>query len=393
MKKKITTILVSSVVLLVLMACSLGSFTNDANSDTTTTESPSTSSQTMATLSIPEITDETGVLSMQDTLIALYNQVNPGVVAIITVTDQGSGLGSGFVYDMEGNIVTNDHVVEGATTIEVDFPSGYKTYGEVVGTDPDSDIAVIHVDVPASELHPLTMGDSDRLEVGQVVVAIGNPFNLDSSMSMGIVSALGRTMDSLRASPSGSYFSTGDLIQTDAALNPGNSGGPLLNLYGEVVGINRAIQTTATVTGTESGNIGIGFAVSSNIVRRVVPELIDNGVFQYPYIGMSSRDNLSLIELDALGLPANTMGAYVISVNPGGPAEAAGLRGGSGETSIQGLYSGGDIITAVDGHPVTNFSDFLTYLVINKGPGQDVTLTVLRDGESIDVTLTLGARS
>jgi len=393
MKKKITTILVSSVVLVVLTACSLGSFTSTISPDAVVTESPSTSSETMPTLSLPEVTDETGILSMQDTLIALYNQVNPGVVAIITVTNQGSGLGSGFVYDMQGHIVTNYHVVEGANTIEVDFPSGYKAYGEVIGTDPDSDLAVIHVDAPASELHPLTLGDSDALQVGQVVVAIGNPFNLDSSMSMGIVSALSRTMDSLRASPSGSYFSTGDLIQTDAALNPGNSGGPLLNLSGEVIGINRAIQTTSSYIGSESGNIGIGFSISSNIVSRVVPELIANGQFEYPYIGMSSRDNLSLIELDALGLPADTVGAYVISVNPGGPAEEAGLRGGTVETSIQGLYSGGDIITAVDGHPVTNFSDFLTYLVINKGPGQDVTLTVIRDGETMDVTLTLGVRS
>ena len=199
--------------------------------------------------------------------MALYESVSPGTVAIIT--DQGQG--SGFVYDGQGNIVTNYHVIEGATTVEVRFTSGYMAYGTIVGTDLDSDLAIVKVDAPAGELHPLPLGDSTSLKVGQTVVAIGNPFGLNSTMTVGIVSALGRTLDSAHETSDGNFFTAGDIIQTDAAINPGNSGGPLFNINGEVIGINRAIRTNSTTATGQPVNSGIGFAISVNMVKRVAP--------------------------------------------------------------------------------------------------------------------------
>ena len=304
----------------------------------------------------------------------------------------GGSLGSGFVFDKLGHIITNFHVVEDATDLEVDFPSGIKVRGTVIASDSDSDLAVIKVEVPAEDLFPLELGDSSALQVGETVIAIGNPFGLSSSMTVGIVSALGRTLESMHQSPSGGYFSTSDVIQTDAAINPGNSGGPLLNIEGQVIGINRAIQTTGTSNGSgESGNIGIGFAIPINIVKKVVPELIANGSYDYPYLGLSSRDQLSLIEMEALGLE-NVSGAYIVSVVEGGPADKAGLIGGSVETDIPNLPAGGDVILAIDGMKVNTFSEFLSYLIQYKSPGDKVTLSILRDGENMDLEVTLGSR-
>lgn len=194
----------------------------------------------------------------QESLVALYEHASLGTVAIIT--DQGQG--SGFVYDKDGYIVTNFHVIEGSKNVEVRFNSGFMAYGTVIGTDLDSDLAIIKVDAPADELFPLPLGDSDSLKVGQTVVAIGNPFGLESTMTMGIISALGRTLDSAHASPDGNPFSAGDIIQTDAAINPGNSGGPLFNINGEVIGINRAIRTTNFTESGDPVNSGIGFGKS-----------------------------------------------------------------------------------------------------------------------------------
>jgi S1-C subfamily serine protease len=306
-------------------------------------------------------------------------------------SDQGESLGSGFVYDTDGHIITNYHVVDGATAMEVDFPSGYKTRARLVGTDTDSDIAVLQVDAPAGQLFPVALGDSDQVQVGQTVLAIGNPYGLNSTMTIGIVSALGRTLDSMHQTQSGSTYTAGDLIQTDAAINPGNSGGPLLNLQGEVIGINRAIQTTGTSLGGEAGNIGIGFAISINIVKRVVPELIASGKYDYPYLGLSSLSDLSLNSQEALGL-THTVGAYVVEVNPGGPADKAGVKAGREKTSIQGLYKGGDLIIAIDGHSILTFGDLLKYLINNKQPGDSVTLTIIRDGTEKEMEIKLGSR-
>jgi len=330
--------------------------------------------------------------AQQDTLTALYTRVNAGIVAIINSSGGGS-LGSGFVYDANGHIVTNYHVVEGATKVEVDFPSGYKTYGSVIGTDLDSDLAVVSVNAPASELHPVPMGDSSALQVGQTVVAIGNPFGLSGTMTVGVISALGRTLDSAHQTADGTYFTAGDIVQTDAAINPGNSGGPLFNLNGEVIGVNRAIQTLNSTTSGEPINSGIGFAVPSNIVKRVAPVLISSGKYDYPYLGISALpdDAMTLDTINALGLKSS-IGAYVVSVVPGGPADQAGIKAGTQSTSVQNLNAGGDLIVAIDGRSIRSFDELLAYLVENKSPGDNVVLTVLRGDQKTDVTVTLGKR-
>jgi S1-C subfamily serine protease len=329
----------------------------------------------------------TNPVMLDGSLISLYQQVLPGVVAIRTEAGQGSG----FVFDSDGHIVTNQHVVEGASTVEVAFSSGFKAYGTVVGSDSDADIAVIKVDAPAEELRPLTIGDSDTLQVGQTVVAIGNPFGLSGTMTLGIVSGLGRTQRSSVAA-SGGFFSTADIIQTDAAINPGNSGGPLFNLNGEVVGINQSIRTDSfnEMTGN-AVNSGVGFSISINLVKKIVPVLIRDGSYEYPYLGITSSSELSLTEIEALGLTTYN-GAYVLDVTPGGPADLAGIKTGDTPSRIEGLNAGGDLIIAFDGRSVTTFDELLSYLLTTKSPGDTVVLTVLRDGETVDVTVTLGAR-
>jgi S1-C subfamily serine protease len=281
--------------------------------------------------------------------------------------------------------------VEGATAIEVDFSNGFKTRAEVIGTDLDSDLAVLRVEELPDSITPLAFGNSDAVQPGQVVVAIGNPFGLTGTMTLGIVSAKGRTLDSLRESDGGSYFTAGDIIQTDAAINPGNSGGPLLNLQGEVIGINRAIRSTGSNVTGEPVNSGIGFAVASNIVARVVPYLIEVGSYDYPYIGISSSSDLTLDEIEALDLPRQA-GVYVFSVVAGGPAEQAGLVGGSVQTGLEGVLAGGDFIIAVDGRPILVYNDMLGYILQNKSPGDTVVFTILRKNKEMEVTLTLGKR-
>lgn len=389
MKKKIT-ILIGTLFVLGLMSCSfLPSL--DLIAQTQIPEIirlPGLTSET----DIPSVLPVGAELSSDQVLTTLYEQVNPGVVAIITTTATGMGSGSGFVFDKAGHILTNFHVVEGATEVEVNFPNGQKVLGEVLATDPDSDVAVVKVSVSEDSLLPLRLGDSDKLKVGQMVVAIGNPFRLSNTMTLGIVSAKGRVLDSIRTTADQGSYSAGDLIQTDASINPGNSGGPLLNLNGEVVGINRAIQTTGTTLQGEAVNTGIGFAVSINIVKRVVPYLIQNGSYDYPFMGISSsREDLTLAEWQELGF-TRTSGSYVMTVTAGGPAALAGIKGGTNPTNIQGLYSGGDLIIAVDGRPVQVYGDVISYIFLNKSPGDKIVLSVIRNGTQQEVTLTLGKR-
>ena len=331
------------------------------------------------------------LMAAQDTLIGLYKKVNPGVVSIRVLTEDSGGLGSGFVIDMEGHIVTNYHVIEGVTDLEVAFASGYKARGEVIGEDLDSDLAIIQVNAPESELFPLPLGDSDAIQVGQTVIAIGNPFGLAGTMTTGIVSGLGRTLESLHTTVDGGTFSAGDIIQTDAAINPGNSGGPLLNLQGEVIGVNESIRTSNFTSAGEPTNSGVGFAISINIVKRVAPSLIAEGKYDYPYLGITSTDDISLLYQEALGLPTS-LGVYVTSVTAGGPAERAGVKAGTEPSSIVGLPAGGDLITAIDGQPVVNFNDLISYLVKYKGPGEKVVLTILRDGDTLELEVTLDKR-
>ena len=377
------------VLLLAVIACDLsglGINLNQPASSITLESPPVTIGEVPApgSIAIPEY------VNMQDSLVALYQQLSPGVVSIQVISDLGAGQGSGFVIDKEGHIVTNLHVVDGAQTVEVDFVSGEKVYAEIIGTDQDSDLAVLKVDLDPGLLFPLPLGDSDYASVGQTVVAIGNPYGLSGTMTVGIISARGRILDSLRQTADGLYFSAGDLIQTDAAINPGNSGGPLINLNGEVIGVNRAIQTENTLSG-EVSNSGIGFAVSSNIVRRVVPSLIEKGYVEYPYLGLSSLNSLNLFLQEALDLP-QASGAYVTSVIANGPADLAGLRAGSQPTDITGYYAGGDLIIAVDGRKVNEFNDLLGYMILNKVPGDQIVLTVLRGSQQLDLNVTLQPR-
>jgi 2-alkenal reductase len=355
--------------------------------------------------SIPQVQQPTPVLQIQatppslptaadaaevgSTLEALYQQVLPGVVSIRT----NGSLGSGFVLDSEGHIITNQHVVEGASEVELSFASGFKALGTVIGSDTDADIAVIQVqNAPPDQIHPLAMGDSNTLNVGEQVVAIGNPFGLTGTMTLGIVSGLGRTQVAHVDPESGGSFSTADIIQTDAAINPGNSGGPLFNMQGEVVGVNQSIRTNAVdqTTGT-AVNSGVGFSISINLVKRIAPFLIRDGKYEYPYLGITSSSRLGLEEIQALGLNTYT-GAYVLEVAQGGPADQAGIQGGTQPTNIEGLQAGGDVITAIDGQPVNTFDELLSYLTTNKSPGDTAVLTILRDGQAMDVTVTLGTR-
>ena len=331
------------------------------------------------------------LVALEDTLVDIYESTSPGVVAIRVLTESGRGLGSGFVIDKEGHIITNFHVIEGFTDMEVDFPSGFKTRGTVIGSDTDSDLAVIKVEAPPEELTPLPFGDSSKIQVGQSVIAIGNPFGLSGTMTLGIVSAFGRTLQSLHEAPGGGLFTAGDIIQTDAAINPGNSGGPLLNLDGEVIGVNRAIRTYNFTDGEEPLNSGVGFAIAINIVKRVAPSLISESEYNYPYLGISSLDDLSLVQQESLNRPQPN-GAYVIAVTPGSPADKAGLIGGDVPTDEIGLYAGGDLVIAIDGKTVYQFGDLLSYLLNNKSPGDTITLTVLRDGQEKQLDLVLGSR-
>ena len=333
-------------------------------------------------------------LDLQNRLISIYNQVNPGVVSIFVSSSTAGGLGSGFVYDVQGHIITNAHVVQNMTTFEVDFPSGLKATATVVGIDLDSDVAVLKVDLPSTDLVPLSLGDSGKVQVGQIAIAIGSPLYNYNSMTMGIISAIGREMDSLHQTPTGTFYTTGNMFQTDAAVNLGNSGGPLLDINGNVIGINRAIETSSnTATTTQPGNIGISFAIPINIVKHVVPYLIKDGSYTYPYLGVSLQENLnlSLDDLQLLGLQ-QLNGLYVASVAKGGPSDLAGLHGGSVATQNPNIMAGGDIITAIDGIQVKNYSDFISYLSENKVPGDKVVLTILRDNKTMEITVTLGSR-
>ena len=256
-----------------LLSCSI--FSPAAGQPSTIEQSSSPIVQTViAPVYIPPAAD---LVSLEDQLVTIYNDVNPGVVAIRSFSATGDNGGTGFVLNKEGHIITNYHVVENMDDLEVAFPNGLKTRAEIVGTDLDSDIAVIQVDIAPEELHPLSLGDSDQIQIGQAVIAIGNPFGFNGTMTLGIVSGLGRAMRSLHEAPSGGVFSSGDIIQTDAAINPGNSGGPLLNLNGEVIGVNRAIFTTNFSETGQPLNSGLGFAISINIVKRVIHRLSQKG--------------------------------------------------------------------------------------------------------------------
>ena len=329
-----------------------------------------------------------------DQLLAnIYERANPAVVNIDVaggsdLTEFGSG--SGFVIDQDGRIVTNNHVVDNADEIDVTFWDGTVATARLIGADPYSDLALIEVSVEPARLVPLSLGDSDQLKVGQRVIAIGNPFGLVGTMTVGIVSGKGRTLPADTATSAASSFSNPDIIQTDAAINPGNSGGPLLNSAGEVIGVNSAIRTD----GTNRANSGVGFAVPSNTVKRVVQQLQEKGRVSYPYLGVSVDDHFTTGELaSALKLPV-TKGVVIAAVIDGGPAERAGLRGGSQQVTVRGIpvRSGGDILTAIDGDAIDSFDQMIAYLAARKHVGQTVTVTIMRGSETLQVPVTLDER-
>ena len=325
-------------------------------------------------------------------LINLYQRTNPGVVYIEVLVGEGEtniplGSGSGFVIDTEGHIITNNHVVEEANIVRVIFSDGsVADDAQILGRDPYSDLAVIFVDVSPERLVPLELGDSSTLQVGQRVIAIGNPFGLEGTMTVGIISALGRTLPAQVIQNAG--FRNPEIIQTDAAINPGNSGGPLLNTRGQVIGVNTAIRSA---TGTNSG---IGFAVPVNSVKHIVPHLIEEGTYHYPYLGITSDNRFTVAELAGpLGLLV-THGVLISEVQPETAAVRAGLRGGDHEVEIMGatIMAGGDIIVAIDGYELRDFDDLIAYLVRETEVGQEVVLTVIRDRTELEIPVILGER-
>jgi 2-alkenal reductase len=342
------------------------------------------------------------LIADQEALANLYSKVLPSVVNIQVTShvamlpgfgtpDENApleqALGSGFIYDDQGHIVTNNHVVEGAEQVLVIFSNGFWADAEVVATDPQADLAVIKVTPPEGmDWKPLTLADPATLRVGHSVIAIGNPFGLDGTMTTGIVSALGRGIP--LGDGNTANYTLPDVIQTDAAINPGNSGGPLLDVNGSVVGVNFAIRSD------QGSNAGVGFAIPASIVRRVVPALIEDGHYAYAYLGLSGS-SINPYLAKALGLPANHLGIYVATVIPGGPSEDAGIQGGTETITDENGFeyeSGGDVIIAVDDIPVMRFEDMVSFLVTKASPGQEITLTILRGDETLEIPVTLGER-
>lgn len=338
-------------------------------------------------------TEEALAVGQQDlTPAQLFEKTQRSVVQITDSSKSNpadSRLGSGFVYDTQGHIVTNYHVVQGGDRIDVTFLDGKIYRVKLIGADPYTDLAVLQVsDAPKDELIPLVMANSTQLLVGQPVAAIGNPFGLSGSMTTGIVSGVGRLIPSQAQSSNGNSgpFSIPDIIQTDASINPGNSGGPLLDMQGKVIGINSAIFST---TGEFAG---VGFAISSNTISKVVPSLISTGSFQHPWLGISGV-NMKPEIADAVGL-AEPRGFLVEGVIGGSPAEKAGIRGGDRQSNIDGgsVLLGGDVIIKVDGKDVRKIDDILVYLQREKTVGDNIALTIIRDGKAQDIIMVLGAR-
>ena len=330
------------------------------------------------------ILQESKTSSLTLSLMEIFEKAEPGVVRVNTIRNQTvnetGGVGSGFVFDKMGHIITNAHVVEGSTKTIVTFLDGRSYNAEIIGVDEYTDIGVIKVNADLKLLQPLSLGDSSNLNVGEPIAAIGNPFGLSGSMTSGIVSQMGRLL------PSGSGYSIPDVIQTDAAINPGNSGGPLLNMRGNIVGINTAIQST---TGEFTG---VGFAIPSQTVAKIVPILIDEGEYKHPWIGISGRD-IDPDTANVLGLK-DALGFLIITVVENSPAADAGLIGSDKIIEVDGKeYSvGGDIIVAVDGMDVRKIDDILVHLQRVKTVGDEMNLEILRDGRTTNVTIILQER-
>ena len=384
MKRKIWIFITVFSLAISLVACTI--------KPTSTSLTTVTNSTTVkATSTLPPVSVPDAVSGIETTLESIYNRVNPSVVLIQvaltpSITNPGGGaLGSGFVWDNKGDIVTNNHVIDGASSITVTFYDGTTVDASLIGADADSDLAVIKVNPSGLQLQPVTVADSTAVHVGQLAVAIGNPYGLENTMTVGFVSAIGRLV-SANQNPTGSY-SIPDIIQIDTPINPGNSGGVLLDDTGSVIGVTQSI---ATSSGSSSG---VGFAIPSVIIQQVVPSLIDTGHYDHPYLG------LTLTSLDpnitnAMNLPSGQRGALVVGVAPGGPSDKAGIKAGSTSFTDNGqqVTIGGDVIITYGGQTVKSSDDLITYLTNSGSVGQSVTLTVLHGGKQIQVQVTLGLR-
>ena len=340
-----------------------------------------------------------GVLEQQqDVLVELYRRVNPAVVSIDTAgrhppaegapapdQDIPFAQGSGFLFDDQGHIITNNHVIESGTAFQVRFADGSIVPARLVGADPGADLAVLKVDTLPEGVAPLVLADSKSVEVGQTAIAIGNPFGERNTLTVGVISGLGRSLRG-PASRQGGRFAITNVIQTDAAINPGNSGGPLLNIRGEVIGVNTAIRSASGVFE------GIGYAVPANAVARVVPALIRDGYYQHPWLGIGMTDVDPLLA-KRFDLPAQ-QGVLITSVQAGSPAEAAGLRAGTqtGDYGGAPMVYGGDIVTAFNGTPVRSGDELVGFLEEQGEVGQPITLTVMREDEEVQLVATLGSR-
>ena len=380
-----------------------------SNSPSGVSVPPSTPSATTEAVSAaPSITS---LADIEATLEHIYTLVNPSVVNISVLQKQeatlptlpqipgfpfpgpqgpqqqySQALGSGFIWDNAGNIVTNNHVVANADNISITFYDGTVIPGKVVGTDPDSDLAVVKVDMPTDQLKPVQTADSTQLKVGQLTIAIGNPFGLQGTMTVGFVSGLGRLLPANENAVGPTYIIP-DIIQTDAAINPGNSGGVLLDDTGKVIGVTSSIATTS---GTSAG---VGFAIPSAIVQQVVPALIKTGHYDHPYLGVSVV-SLNPDLAGAMNLQTNQRGALVEIVTAGSPADKAGLQASQKQVTINGqqVLVGGDVIVAYNGQVVKSSDDLVTFLARSGSVGQTVSLTVLRGGKQIQVQFTPGVR-
>ncbi len=404
--------------MLALSACggiSLSTNSPSANSAPVQQPAPTKALSAPAAGTVPSGGSSDLLAAYQGTLENIYTTVSPSVVNIHVVQKvaasntttaqqipgfpffslpQGqqqapqqyqSALGSGFVWDQNGHIVTNNHVVSGADTIEVTFSDGTIVPATLVGADPDSDLAVIKVDVAADQLHPVQLADSTAVKVGQLAVAIGEPFGLEGTMTTGIISAVGRSLPADETAAQS--YTIPDVIQTDAPINPGNSGGVLVDAAGQVIGVTSAIESPVRA------NSGIGFAIPSSIVNNVVPALITNGKYVHTWLGISGT-NLVPELATAMKLDASQRGALVEEIMPNSPAEKAGLQGSNNQVTIQGQTAtvGGDVITAIDNQPVVQMDDLIAYLADSTKVGQTVTLTILRNGKQQTVDVTLAAR-
>ena len=399
---------------LVLMACSQGAATADAPAaeakgtpaaNAPTAEAPAAPvTGPLVPPRVSEPPDADAIVAAQEQVLTrLYRAVLPSVVRIrVTqrITQDGDrpfgseggpgepreffqrGEGSGFLWDSQGRIVSNYHVVQGASRVTVSFADGTVLEARVLGGDPDSDLAVLQVDAPAETLKPVVLGDSSKVEVGQLAVAIGNPFGQEFTMTTGIVSAVGRTISS-----DASLFSIPNVIQTDASINPGNSGGPLLDRQGRVIGINTQIITRS------GSNSGVGFAVPINAAKQAVPALTKDGRYDYAWLGISGG-TLRPVVAELMDLPESARGVLVMEVVGDGPADKGGLRGSDETRSVNGerYRVGGDVIVAIAGSPISDSDDLIVYLIEHSRPGDWVTFDVIREGEQVQVQVTLGTR-